>query len=359
MTDLDERAPRLLFVPVSGAFGMGEYARSLAIARAAQDRWPGAKLHFLLSRQAPYAASTPFAHTLLPASPTFHSAEVIETLREFRPDVVVFDNAGRTAQLRAAHRLGAAVIYISSRPRQRARGFRWSWMGLLDEHWIAYPEFLAGSLGPLEKLKLALRGRPRLRYLDVILSPGAASAGPERGAAAEAAGNADFVLVVPGGGTGHPGAADAVARFLDAAARLAADGVRTVFVGPGAGGAGAGARSADLQVFDSLPQAELAALLRRARLVIVNGGSTLLQALACGRACVAIPIAKDQRERIRRCVAAGAAIAAPLDGAAIASAAIGLMHDAAARSALEQRARGLQLADGIEVALQGIAASLR
>ena len=86
-------------------------------------------MHFLLSAQAPYAASTPFAYTLLPASPTFHSAEVSECLRDFRPDVVIFDNAGRTAQLRTAQRLGAAVIYISSRRRQRAKAF-----GLFSEN---------------------------------------------------------------------------------------------------------------------------------------------------------------------------------------------------------------------------------
>ena len=35
MTESSRPAPRLLFVPVSGPYGMGEYARSLAIARMA------------------------------------------------------------------------------------------------------------------------------------------------------------------------------------------------------------------------------------------------------------------------------------------------------------------------------------
>ena len=43
-----------------------------------------------------------------------------------------------------------------------------------------------------------------------------------------------------------------------------------------------------------LPQDELAELMRAARLVVANGGSTLLQAIACGSACIAVPIAKDQ-----------------------------------------------------------------
>src|SRR5450755_3403516 len=146
LADEAPRRPlRLLFVPVSGAYGMGEYARSLAIAHAVVGRWPDAQVHFVLSAQAPYSATTPFEHTLVPSSPTFHSAEVIACIHRFHPDVVIFDNAGRTAQLRAARISGAAVIYISSRHRQRNRGFRWRWMGMLDEHWIAYPEFIAGA----------------------------------------------------------------------------------------------------------------------------------------------------------------------------------------------------------------------
>ena len=53
-------SPRLLFVPVSGPYGMGEYARSAAIAHAARERWPQAAIRFLLSREAPYAADPPF-----------------------------------------------------------------------------------------------------------------------------------------------------------------------------------------------------------------------------------------------------------------------------------------------------------
>ena len=329
---------------------MGEYARSLCIARAAQLRWPAASVHFLLSAQAPYAAATPFAHTLVPSSPTFHTPEVVACIRAFRPDVVVFDNAGRTAQLAAARTAGAAVIYISSRARQRRKGFRWRWMGILDEHWIAYPQFIAGAPRFLERLKISLRGRPRLRYLDYILAGAAAVVAPPAAAASP------FALVVPGGGTGHPGAADAVARFHQAAVALGAAGVPTVFVGPVPQGTG----DADhVEVFASLPQAQLAQKLRQSTLVVVNGGSTLLQAIGCGRACVAVPIAKDQHERIRRCTGADVAIAAPLQADAIAAAALGLWRDEPARSALAARATAAGLTDGVEVALRGIAASLR
>jgi glycosyltransferase involved in cell wall biosynthesis len=354
-----QSAPRILFVPVSGPYGMGEYARSLAIAQAAKHRWPGASIHFALSREAPYAADAPFPTTLLASSPTFHSTAVIELLENWRPDVVIFDNAGRTVQLRAARRLGARVVFISARRRQRRKAFRMRWMRLLDEHWIAYPQFIAGRLRFFEKLRLRMLGRPAVRYLDVILSrTDAAQQSAILSRLAFAAGT--FVLVIPGGGTGHPGAHDATSRFMAAARALAAGGVPTVYVGPGDAHAtaarGGGAQPPNWQHFGPLPQAALAQLMRAARLIVANGGSTLLQAIACGNACVAAPIAKDQVERIRRCVAAGLILAAPLDTAAIVQAAQGLLRNEPRRAALAASAAALGLADGVEVAMRALEA---
>jgi glycosyltransferase involved in cell wall biosynthesis len=333
---------------------MGEYARSLAIARAASRRFEGAAIHFILSREAPYAADAPFPTTLLPSSATFHSAAVIELLEKWRPDVVIFDNAGRTAQLRAARRLGARIVYISARRRQRRKAFRLHWMRLIDEHWIAYPEFIAGRIGVIERLKLKVAGRPVIRYLDVILSHADPS---RRGAILSRAGceSGTFVLVVPGGGTGHPGADDAAAQFMAAARGLAAAGVPTVYVGPlSAAGAADAAGAPNWHPLGPLPQADLAELMGAAQLIIVNGGSTLLQAIACGGACIAVPIAKDQGERIRRCAAAGVAVGATLDAASMVQAAQQLLKNEPQRAALADRARRLGLADGIDIAMRSL-----
>ena len=346
-------------MPVSGTYGMGEYARSLAIARAASLRWPRADIRFVLSREAPYAAGAPYPTTLLASSPTFHSAAVIELFETWRPDVVVFDNAGRTSQLRAARRLGARVVYISARRRQRRKAFRWQWMPLIDEHWIAYPQFIAGRLGFFEMLKLRIVGRPVVRFLDVILS----RADPaQRGAILARTGceAGAFVLVVPGGGSGHPGADDAATRFITAARALAAQGAATVYVGPADGATGAhesdgsAAGQPNWHHLGPLPQDQLAELMDAAQLIVANGGSTLLQAIACGKACIAVPIAKDQAERTRRCAAAGVALAAPLDAECILQAAIHLLRNEAERTALAARAARLGLADGVELAVQAL-----
>ena len=331
---------------------MGEYARSLAIAHAARRQWPESAIHFVLSGQAPYAASAPYPATLLESSPTFHSAAVAELIEKFKPQIVIFDNAGRTAQLRAAKQAGARVVYISARSRQRRKAFRLSWMRLIDEHWIAYPQFIAGGLGVLERFKLRRLGRPSVRYLDVILSRG----GEARDSILARAGLKfdAYVLMVPGGGTGHPGASNATSTFLAAANMLAQSGVRTVLVGAGDRAGDAMPPDSRLQCFASLPQAHLAKLMQAARLIVTNGGSTLLQAIACGAACIAVPIAKDQPQRIRRCVEAAVARAAPLDAASIVDTAGELLRDDASRAALAQRASDLRLADGVEVALAAL-----
>jgi hypothetical protein len=336
---------RVLFVPVSAARGFGEYARAREIARAVQCRWPDARLHFALSAQAPYAAQCPFPATLLPGSATLHTPQVVELLGSFKPDIVVFDNAGRTAQVRAAHALGARVVYISSRRRQRAKAFRCSWMRLLSEHWIAYPRFTAGDLGVLERVKLKFLGRPRVRFLDTLLP--VANTEPDPLPQLR-----DFVLVVAGGGTAHPGARAAPAISSAAAAALAAKGLRTVLVGaPDHIGT-----SASLTRLPLLPQPQLVALLRRARVVVSNGGDTLLQALACGCACVAVPIAHDQAARIARCRDLGLIHAAPLAAAAIVAVAAGLYDDEHERLRLIARGRAMGITDAMPQVLDWIAA---
>lgn len=351
---------------------MGEFARALAMAQAAEGRWPQAAIRFVLSREAPYAKSLQYPSTLLDSSPTFHSPAVVEIIDTWRPDVVLFDNAGRTAQLQAAKRSGARVVYISARRRQRYKAFRLRWMRLIDEHWIAYPRLIAGDLTPLERMKLKFMHRPQVRFLDFILARRPRGKGDGmRQSILERLGCVPngYTLVVPGGGTGHPGAGDAVGEFLAAARELAAAGEDIVFLGRAglpartqdvqAKSASAAASNVHLRTLDGVPQSDLADLMAGARLVITNGGSTLLQAIACGRACIAAPIAADQGERIRRCAQVAAAVAVRLDAAAIGAAAALLLRDHEAREALRLRAAALGLTDGIEVAMRALDSMLQ
>lgn len=208
----------------------------------------------------------------------------------------------------------------------------------------------------MERLKLRMLGRPRVRFVDTVLPATAAVA---RVAAADRVAGADFVLVVPGGGTPHPGAPDAPRIISAAAAGLALRGIRTVLVGVAEAADTTAAASSDaacLTRLPLLPQPQLIELLRRARIVLSNGGDTLLQALACGCACVAVPIAHDQAARIARCRERGLIREAPLLATAIVEAVAGLHQDEQQRQALLARGRAAGVKDAMPQILDWIAA---
>ncbi len=349
-------APRFLFIPVSGPGGAGEYHRSLAVARDLERRWPGCRIRFVLSRAAPYAATAPYEGLRLEDSPTRSNAAVVAYLRDEQPDVVVFDSSGRLAQYAAARRVGARVVYVSSRPKTRWKGFRWRRMRLIDQHWIAQPRCLGGAAGPYESLKLRLLGRPELVFLDALheaVEPPAVQAlqrtlGVEPGR---------YVLLCPGGGGDFGAGTDAAAVFHAAARRLRADaGLAVVAVlgmrhaPPTAGGAS----SPVAHDLATLPNGVLLGLVRDAAVAAVNGGSLLLQSLAQGVPVVATPIAGDQAGRVRRCARLGCVREAVLDPGSITGAVRGLLADPSARATMQANVMRLGLRNGSEIAMEAV-----
>ena len=349
--------PRFLFVPVSGPGGAGEYYRSLAIARGLERRWPGSRIRFALNREAAYARDAPYEGLSLDDSPTRSSPQVVEYIHAERPDVVIFDSSGRLAQYRAARDAGAGVVYVSSRPKTRWKGFRWRRMRSLDQHWLAQPRFLGGAPTPYERLKLQLAGRPEVVILEVMHEPVdepavralQAQLGLEPGR---------YVAMCPGGGGDFGHAVDATRVFAAAAERIAASQPRpVVLVLAGAAPdptpaapAGPGVRRIDL-----LPNGQLIGLLRDASVVAVNGGSLLLQCMAQGLPTVAAPIAGDQAARIRGCAREGYVQETSLDSQAMTAAVSTLLGDGAAQSRLQRRLAELGLRNGVDVATEAVA----
>ncbi len=344
---------RILFVPVSGPYGSGEYLRTVAIATALLRRWRTADVHLLVSRQMPDATRVPLPNTLLPSSPTFHTREVTATIRAYRPTLVVFDNAGRTAQLRAARAAGARVVFISSRLRQRRRAFRLHWMRLLDEHWIAWPEMLAGSITAFERFRQMLSAGLTVRYFDTLMPPENSSLASDVLARHRLTSDG-YVLVIPGGGTGDPRVARGPATMDDTACRLATLGHTTLLVGARQD-QDSGVPGEALLRLPRLSMEIAVELIRHARLVVCNGGDTLLQVLACQRACVAAAMVPDQALRLRRLAAHGLEIGSALDATALTSKASRLLESATHRQALEERIRTLGIVNGMPALLDRVA----
>lgn len=99
---------------------------------------------------------------------------------------------------------------------------------------------------------------------------------------------------------------------------------------------------------------ELTALMRQARIVITNGGDTLLQVLACARVCVAAAIARDQSLRIQRCEAAGLVMGVPLNAPALEQATLSLLSDENRRHRQLAHLSQRRIRNGIGTAIDAI-----
>jgi hypothetical protein len=346
-------APRLLFVPVSGPGGSGEYFRSLAIARGVERRWPDALIHFVVSRLASYADAVPYAATRIDTSPTQAIAAVVAELRAIRPEVVVFDSAGRAAQLKAAVAEGARCVYVSSRFKTRWKGFRLRRMRYLDEHWLMGPEFLGTGLNWLERAKLVVAGRPRVRFLPTCYEP------PTEATLASVPARLglkprEYLLYCPGGAGRFAGLAHGPTVFQAAAGEvLERTGLASVLVGRAETAPAAG-----LVTVPALPNDELMALVAQAKLCIINGGSLLAQCLAQRAPAVAAPIAGDQAANIACAARLGYLVGAPFESRGLARVVLAVLADESGLAALRGRVEALALRNGVDIAVEAIGSML-
>jgi glycosyltransferase involved in cell wall biosynthesis len=355
VTPARDAAPvRILFSPVSGPGGAGELMRCLIIARELAKADPKADIRFLVNRNAVFRESVNFPIIDCEASPTNSTAQVLATIDAFRPDVMVFDNSGRTSQLRAAQRAGARLVFSSRAPKLRWKAFRLKWMRLLDEHWIVFPTFVTGGLSRVERFKMRLFPHYGVRQFDTLFTPSEPEARSEWLQANGLVPGA-FVVFIPGGRGEATRVAEPAELFIAAAREFAADtGHRTVVLT----GRKETITSNDPNLL-LLPRVEpdhVQYLLAEALFVVSNGGSTMIHVLAHGRPILAVPLAGDQDRRIRRAVRLQIAATTERTPQAIAATAAALLQDPERRAAMCRRTAELGIANGVGEAVAALLA---
>lgn len=297
---MSQSAPRILMIPVSGPSGLGEYMRSLIIAQALKARMPSLDIQFVLNRHAPVANSCPFPTHLLNQSATKEKAAVNALLSELKPDLVIFDCSGRASQARTAKRLGAKVVFVSQHQKKRNKGFALNRLVALDAHWITQFKFIDGDLTTLERLKLRLLNKPEPLFTGPVFAEPASIL---HGEFAYLAGK-QFSVWAAGGGGHQVQGRSATEEFYQAALQIATPEQPALLV---AGGNFQGEldSTATVQVVRAVPNQTLMTLLNQATLVVSGGGDMMGQAIVLGRNIVAVPVAKDQPDRVFACAAQG------------------------------------------------------
>lgn len=304
------RRLKIHFVPVSGPTGSGEYMRCLCIADAIHKA-NNSEIRFYLSRHASYAETCPYPVTLLDQSATRETDKVLAGIEAERPDIVIFDSAGRKELAQQAQALGAKTIFISSRKKKHKKADSLRWRKHLDQHWIVDPFYQPAKAGFLKR-----KAGMMSHQFDTIFSADLDESvlekhGLQRG---------EYILSVPGGGGWEDNGKFASEIFAEALQQLgepciALMGDRFDKPPPALNG----------PVLLSLPNAQVMALLQHAKFAIVGGGSALLQTMALRTPAIAVPTgAPDQPGRIAACQPL--CLAADLDATSIATQARKLLN---------------------------------
>jgi len=291
---------KILMIPVSSPQGIGEYMRSLIIAQALAAKWPGLDIQFVLNKHAPSAASCPFPTHLLDNSATKEKAAVNQLLQQLKPDLVIFDCSGRASQARQAKKLGAKVVFISQHQKKRAKGFALGRLPALDAHWITQFKFVDGDLSPLERFKLRLFKKDPPLFTGPVFSAPA----PELPAEFAALNGKNYSVWAAGGGGHQVQGKSATEEFYAAALELATPEQPALLVS-GANFTQELQSTESVLVVKSLPNVQLMTLLNQAALVVSGGGDMMGQAIVLGKNIVAVPVAKDQPDRVLACAAQG------------------------------------------------------
>ena len=301
---------RLLFIPVSSPEGIGEYVRSLSIAQALNEKYPNnLTIHFVLNKHTSYAASCPFSVTLLEHSATKEHQQVNALIDTYRPDVVVFDCAGRSSQMKKAKAVGAKVVFISQHAKKRAKGLKLNRINLIDKHWVVQPDFCLEGLSFKEKLML------KMLPLTVPENVGAYFNDLNKPQEGEFLGRFqlqknNYFLVNAGSG-GHLIGNQLCADIYLAAARLITKktGLKGVVV-LGANYPKKLPENDELLVLKSLSSNEFITLLKGAQCAVLSAGDSLLQAIILNVPTVASAISKDQPYRLAKCEDEGLVVVA-------------------------------------------------
>ena len=304
---------RLLFIPVSSPEGIGEYMRSLQLAQTLNTEY-GKQLdiHFILNKHTAYAKSCPFPTLLLNQSATKENTLVCQFIEQYKPDVVLFDCAGRAEQMKAAKNVGAKVVFISQHTKKRAKGLKLNRLGLIDTHWVVQPDYCIDPLSWYEKLKLNMLP---LAYPDNV-GPFTVFASEQQKSDVLTRYNLkekEFFIVNAGSG-GHTLNGQNCADIYYKAALIIAKktGLKGVVVfGPNY--TSPLPDTDELTCLASLQGEEFLALLSQAKVALLSAGDTLLQAIALQTPTIACAISKDQGERLTRCTRTEVVYHAQLD----------------------------------------------
>ncbi|WP_057832474.1 glycosyltransferase family 9 protein [Colwellia sp. TT2012] len=291
---------RVLFIPVSSPSGIGEYMRSMIIAKALQLRWPNINIHFILNEQVAYFNDCPYVVHACQGSPTKDVTKVNAIIAQLKPDLVLFDASGRAKQFKQAQAVGAKVAFISQHHKKRSRGLKLNRLLNTDIHWVAQPDFCIKSISYWQRAKLAFFQKKAPQNIGPVFELSSKAYQVQLRERYNLA--KDQYFVFNAGSGGHLVAGELAADiYYQAALAFSRQSKMKCLVVFGDNYPKELPEDDNIICLKSINNKDFISLIVNAQACVISAGDTLLQCIALHKACVAAPISPDQPARLKLC----------------------------------------------------------
>jgi len=295
----------VLFIPVSSPSGIGEYMRSMIIAKALLFRWPNTNIHFILNEQVFYLNDCPYTVHTCKGSPTKHASRVNDIIGEVTPDLVIFDASGRGGNFKKAKEVGAKVAFISQHNKKRSRGLKLNRLLHTDIHWVAQPDYSIKPISYWQRAKLSLFNKKTPKNIGPVFD---LSSTEDQAFLLKGYGLIkDNYFVFNAGSGGHKIADSLATDIYYRAARefyqqtLARKIKMKCVVIFGSNYPKNLPEDNDIITLKNIENKDFITLLLNAKGCVISAGDTLLQCIALHKLCVAAPVSPDQPARLKLC----------------------------------------------------------
>lgn len=291
---------RVLFIPVSSSSGIGEYMRSLVIAKTLEKRWPCLEIHFILNKQVSYFSKCPYIVHGCEQSPTKETEVVNRIIERVRPDLVIFDAAGRAKQFAKAKAVGAKVAFISQHNKKRNRGLKLNRLFNTDVHWVAQPGYTMKPISCWQKAKLTLFNKAPPQNIGPVFELSDIDYQHQLLARFNLI-QGQYIIFNAGSGGHLIGDELAANIYFQAAQRVASQFKVKCIMVFGDNYSEKLPQSSNVICIQSMPNQDFISLLANAMICVISAGDTLLQSIALKKPCVATAISPDQPARLKIC----------------------------------------------------------
>lgn len=344
---------KILFIPVSGPKGAGEYIRSLTIAQKIKEISPKTELHFILNKNAKYIKEVPFQAHFIDGSPTLNVKTIKKIISIEKPDLCIFDSGGRTTLFRFLKKNKIPIIYVSSRDNTRGKAFRLRWLKLIAQHWIVQPVFVNGHLTLPERVKIRITGSPSPVFLETVFP----ETDPIRRKTFKKEIGIDdhhYILFSSGGGGSRGDGEQAPDIFAKAAEMIAIQTNIKCVVIMGPNYPINPPKLPGVITIKSVTNYHFIDLIHDADFFVTGGGSTVAQGLANKKICITAPAAADQAKRIRAAANMGLVIPSNTDAQEISNKIMQLMNDQSLKKKIQFNVNRLNLNNGLSFIMDSI-----